>query len=204
MEGTMAEIRIFAGNFAPRTWAFCQGQTLPISQNQALFALLGTIYGGNGSTTFQLPNLSGRVPVGTGAGTAGAPNVQTGQIAGEETHTITLDELPKHTHTAVISGTLSAPAPPVTFYGGSSAADSSDAVGNLFGDTSGAGLSIYASGTSDTVAMAFNEIAVSVNLSGSPSMTLQSFGSNAPHSNIQPYIAMNYVVCLRGIFPSRN
>ena len=87
MEGTIAEIRMFAGNFAPRNWLFCNGQTMSISQNTAMFSLLGTIYGGNGQTTFGIPDFRGRVAVGTGTG-PGLSNIQLGQVAG--TPTITL------------------------------------------------------------------------------------------------------------------
>src|ERR1700722_15526118 len=92
----LSEIRIMAFNFAPKGWAMCNGQTLPINQNQAIFALLGTTYGGNGQTTFQLPNLQGRVPVHQGSG--GGNNVVLGQSAGETAHTLTVQEMPSHSH----------------------------------------------------------------------------------------------------------
>src|SRR5215212_259973 len=97
MEGTIAEIRLFAGNFAPRNWAFCAGQILPIAQNTALFSLLGTTYGGNGQTTFALPDLRGRVAVGAGQG-PGLSNISLGQVAGETTHTLISQEIPAHNH----------------------------------------------------------------------------------------------------------
>lgn len=93
----IGDIRMFAGNFAPRGWLFCNGQLLPINQNQALFALLGTTYGGNGTTTFQLPNLQGRVPVDDGNG-AGLPPVALGQAGGAENVTLTVAQMPVHTH----------------------------------------------------------------------------------------------------------
>jgi microcystin-dependent protein len=95
----LAEIRIFSFNFAPKGWAMCNGQLLPINQNQALFALLGTTYGGNGITTFALPNLQGRLPVHVGNG------ISLGQAAGEASHTLGLTEMPVHTHVAVGSST---------------------------------------------------------------------------------------------------
>ena len=98
-EPFLAEIIMFAGNFAPRGWAFCQGQILSIAQNTALFSLLGTTYGGNGQTTFALPDLRGRVPVGTGQG-PGLPNVNLGDPAGEPTHTLIITEMPAHNHVA--------------------------------------------------------------------------------------------------------
>src|SRR6188508_367844 len=98
MEGTIAEIRLFAGNFAPRNWAFCQGQIMSISQNTALFSILGTTYGGNGQTTFALLDLRGRVPVGTGQG-PGLSDKQLGEEAGQEAVTLTVNDMPAHVHT---------------------------------------------------------------------------------------------------------
>ena len=97
-EGFIGEIRMFAGNFAPQGWAFCQGQLLSISQNTALFSILGTTYGGDGRVTFALPNLSGRVPVGVGQG-AGLTNRQLGEMSGTETVTLTTAQMPAHSHT---------------------------------------------------------------------------------------------------------
>ena len=97
-EGFIGEIRMFAGNFAPKDWAFCQGQLLSISQNTALFSILGTTYGGDGRVTFALPNLSGRVPVGVGQG-AGLTNRQLGGMSGTETVTLTTAQMPAHSHT---------------------------------------------------------------------------------------------------------
>jgi microcystin-dependent protein len=94
----LGEIKIFSFSFAPRGWAFCSGQLLPINQNQALFAILGTTYGGNGTTNFALPNLQGRAPLHFGNGAGGSYSL--GQVGGEQTHTLTTSELPPHTHTA--------------------------------------------------------------------------------------------------------
>src|SRR5512139_1201847 len=98
MEAFIGSIVLFAGNFAPRGWALCQGQILSIAQNTALFSILGTTYGGNGQTTFALPDLRGRVAVGTGQG-PGLPAINLGEVAGELTHTLIVTEMPAHTHT---------------------------------------------------------------------------------------------------------
>src|SRR5215510_651071 len=131
MEGTIGEIRMFAGNFAPRNWAFCAGQLMSISQNTALFSLLGTTYGGNGQTTFALPDFRGRVAVGTGQG-PGLPNITLGEVSGEPTHTLISTEMPSHTHALV---------------GSSADANSGRPGGGLLAKT---GTSIYVNTPADT------------------------------------------------------
>jgi len=179
MEGYLAEIRMFAGNFAPRGWFFCQGQLLSISQWTAVFALVGTTYGGNGQTTFGVPDFRGRVALGTGTG-PGLPTVDLGEMAGTPTATLNITNLPMHNHP--ITGTLSMQA----------AAD-----GALGTDPSnrrvGPG-SFYSASADDLINMA--------PLSGS--LTVGLTGSNAPFSIMPPYLGMNYIMCVEGIFPSRN
>jgi len=173
MEGTIGEIRMFAGNFAPRNWAFCNGQLLAISTNTALFSILGTTYGGNGQTTFALPDFQGRVAVGTGQG-PGLANVQLGEKAGTPNNTLTVANMPAHTHTMNAS---------------SDAASVGSPAGNSLGANARGGISPFAPGATSQVAM------------GS---TTGSVGSSTPVNNMQPYLGMNYVICLFGIFPSRN
>jgi microcystin-dependent protein len=175
----LAEIVLFAGNFAPRGWAFCQGQILSIAQNTALFSLLGTTYGGNGQTTFALPDLRGRVPVGTGQG-PGLPSVNLGQVSGEPTHTLIVTEMPAHNHTAQVQ--LNA---------ASGGGNSASPAGNVPA-ASTARDSIY-SNTSDTT-MAANGGQVTVGIAG----------GSQPHNNMQPYLGLNYIIAVEGIFPSRN
>lgn len=177
MEGYIAEIRMFAGNFAPRNWALCQGQILSIAQNTALFSLLGTTYGGNGQTTFALPDLRGRVPVGTGQG-PGLSDVQLGEVAGEPNHTLITSEIPAHNHAAT------APAASASTTATPSASVAPGPV------TLGAGVS-KSFGTTD----------LAINL-GAPTIGLA--GGSQPHNNMQPYLGMNYIICMFGIFPSRN
>ena len=197
MDGTMAEIRMFAGNFSPMGWQFCNGQLLPISQWTAVFALVGTTYGGNGSTTFGLPDFRGRVAVGTGTG-IGLSNVQLGQMSGTETVTLLSTQLPAHTHTATAgtggSGTATLNA--VTANGNTQSPS-----GNyLAGSRSASVASYIASGT--TAAMNAGSITLSNITAGAP--TIGITGGSQPHSNMQPYLGMNYVICLFGIYPSRN
>lgn len=176
MEGTIAEIRLFAGNFSPRSWAFCSGQILSIAQNTALFSLLGTTYGGNGATTFALPDLRGRVPVGTGQG-PGLPNFTLGEIGGTETVNLLINNLPAHTHTASLS----------------------------MGARNGAGNSISPTGNypaNVTNGYSNTQDAQMAPLNGSA--TVGNTGGSQPFSIMSPYLGLNYIICMEGIFPSRN
>jgi microcystin-dependent protein len=176
MEGTIAEIRMFAGNFSPRSWAFCSGQILSIAQNTALFSLLGTTFGGNGQTTFALPDLRGRVPVGTGQG-PGLPAYSLGQVGGVENVTLLLSNLPAHTHTATLA----------------------------MGARNGAGNSISPTGNypaNVTNGYSNTQDAQMAPLNGSP--TVGTTGGSQPFSIMSPYLGLNYIICMEGIFPSRN
>ncbi|HRL11111.1 MAG TPA: tail fiber protein [Aggregatilineales bacterium] len=163
-EPFMGEIKLVSFNFPPKGWALCNGQLLPIMQNQALFSLFGTMYGGNGQTNFALPNLRGRVPIHMGNG------FTQGQAAGSTAHTLNISEIPVHTHAANIS---SAPT-------GTSPAGMLPATGGqaLFAPTSKG------------------------NLAGGGSAVVQNVGGSQPHTNMQPYLVLNFIVALQGIFPS--
>lgn len=177
MEGYLAQIIMFAGNFAPRSWAFCQGQILSIAQNTALFSLLGTTYGGNGQTTFALPDFRGRTPIGTGQG-PGLPSVNLGEMAGAATVTVLVSNLPAHTHPATTTVGVSA-----------QNANSEEPGGNV------------------PAATANNSYAPANTVSGSlggVSTTVGVAGGGQPLNNLPPYIGMNFVICLEGIYPSRN
>lgn len=174
MDPFLAEITLFAGNFAPRGWAFCSGQLLPINQNQALFSLLGTTYGGDGRTTFALPDLRGRVPIQQGNG-AGLSHYSLGQRGGKELEQLTLANLPSHNHSVKI---------PVAEEG-----DEASPVGNyLAGDPNGA--TSYKA-TPDT-----NEFLATSN-------SLNNGGSQAFDIR-QPFLGLNYIIATQGVFPSRN
>jgi microcystin-dependent protein len=179
MEGTIGEVRLFAGNFAPQNWAFCQGQLLAISTNTALFSILGTTYGGNGQTTFALPDLRGRVPVGTGQG-PGLPNTTLGEMSGEPTHTLIITEMPAHNHVAQAQVNASSSQGTTASPGGAIPARSS-ARDNL-----------YSTGASDTTMS-----------SAAAQVTVGVAGGSQPHNNMQPYLGLNYIICLYGIYPSR-
>lgn len=175
----MAEIRLFAGDFAPKNWALCAGQILNINTNQALFSLLGTTYGGNGQISFALPDLQGRAPMGTGR----PPAVNTfvlGQMDGSNTTTAILTNLPAHTHAA--SGSFAV-----------SAYSDGGSVGSPTGAYLAALSGLYSNKPADST---LSPVSVSVNTG----MT----GSNAPISVQQPYLGINYIICMAGIYPSRS
>jgi microcystin-dependent protein len=185
----LSEIALFSFNFAPRGWAQCNGQLLPINQNQAIFALLGTTYGGDGKTTFRLPDLRGRIAVGVGQG-AGLSNYDLGQASGTESATVTAAQMPAHTHTvapSAVSATLrarNAAGNQQTPSGGVPAADASGTV------------SLYSDALPDA---SLN--AGAVTLTGG--VTAASTGGGQAHENRQPYLAMTFCIALQGIFPSQ-
>lgn len=177
MEGYIAEIRMFAGNFAPRGWAFCQGQILSIAQNTALFSLLGTTFGGNGQTTFALPDFRGRVAVGTGQG-PGLPSVDLGEVSGSPTHTLITTEIPAHTHTL----NASTNGPTVNTASGNLLASQSRSNGGTMPN-------VYGPNSNQTP---MGNLAIGI------------AGGSQPFSIMQPYLGMNFIICLEGIYPSRN
>lgn len=182
MEGTLAEVRMFAGNFAPRGWQLCNGQLLAISQWTAVFALVGTIYGGNGQTTFGMPDFRGRVAVGTGNG-AGITSVQLGEMSGFNTTTLLSINLPAHNHQ--VTGNISVPC----FNDEGNAANPG---GAFMAASNVAGTKMYNS-TSDGA------------LGNTPvSLPTTIAGNSSPVSVMQPYTGINFVICVEGIFPSRD
>lgn len=184
MEEYIGVIKIFAGNFAPRGYMLCQGQILSIAQYSALFSILGTTYGGNGTSTFALPNLQGAAPIGQGTGQG--TNYALGQAAGTPNVSILTSNLPAHVHAG--PGTISvsnAQATESTPIAGASIATPGAIVSRAFSPTLG-----FATSTP------------TVNLASS--ITTGATGSNIPISIMQPYLAINYIICTEGIFPSRN
>ena len=197
----IGQIMIFAGNFAPRNWAFCDGQLLSIAQNTALFSILGTTYGGDGRVTFGLPDLRGRVPVHPGQG-PGLSNVVLGQSWGIESTTLIAGQLPAHAHGIAalpVTGTVTGA---VNCY--SAAGDSRTPSGNLLaGDNSGD--KMYQSGTTAPNATLATS-AFSGALSGATTAATNTAltGSNLPVAIQPPSLGVYFIICLFGIFPSRN
>ena len=171
----IGEIIMFGGNFAPRGWAFCNGQLLSISQNTALFALLGTTYGGNGQTTFALPDLRGRVPMHAGQG-PGLADYSLGQRAGTESATLLVNNLPAHNHSVNAATAAPSPAP-------------LSPTGNFLAPVARGAPPIYATGPGNTQMNA-----------GMIGIT----GGSQPFPILQPYLTISFIIALQGIFPSRN
>ena len=170
----VGEMRVFGFNFPPRGWALCNGQLLPINQNQALFSLLGTTYGGNGTTTFALPNLQSRVAASFGNGPSLSPMTQ-GQTGGLENVTITTSTFPQHTHAVAATTSVANKRPP----GGKYFAADNASIADFY--------------RAPTTPVALD----------SRSLSTVSGGSQA-HNNMQPYTVLSYCIALQGIFPSRN
>jgi microcystin-dependent protein len=172
----VAEIRIFPFNFAPKGWAFCNGQLLPISQNTALFSLLGTTYGGDGKSTFALPNLQGQTPMQSGQG-SGLSLRDLGEIGGAENVTLLVTEIPSHAHFAQAGpNNTQLPTP----------------VGNVWTSGLKTGPSLYTPSGTGNADVAMNPLATSIT------------GGSQPHNNLMPFLTLNFCIALQGIFPPRT
>ncbi|MFF5381276.1 phage tail protein [Pedobacter suwonensis] len=206
MEGTIGEIRMFAGNFAPYTWAFCAGQTLSIRSYTALYAILGTYYGGDGTNTFKLPDLQGRAIVGAGQG-AGLTAYNIGNTAGVENASIQLSQIPMHTH---LANYVQAGSATITIKASADQSGEPSPSGNLLGAPSGVSEMLYNNLVPPKQPVAMGAGTLKVNSVSGPQLTglvVQSTGVAAPsatHENRQPGLALNYVICLEGIFPTRD
>jgi len=179
----LGEIRLFAGNFNPRGWAFCNGALLAISQNDALYALLGTTFGGDGVNTFGLPDLQGRLPVGQGTG-PGLSSYVVGQKGGTETVTLNTNQMPIHSHTFfanTAAGSLDRPG---------ATAQPAKAQQSVGGQSA---LLYVIPGNQSPI--------TTVNMNAA---NVQATGGSQPHENLMPVLAINYIIALEGIFPSRN
>lgn len=176
VDAYIGEIRMFAGNFAPAGWALCQGQIMPISQNTPLFSLLGTMYGGNGTSTFALPNLCGTAPVAYGQGNGLQEWVQ-GEVQGSEGVTLISTEMPAHNHNIAANSQPGIVDIPTNNYPANSQ------------DSGFSGNTDYATTTPNTT---LNPMALGV------------AGGSVPHNNMQPYLTVNYIIALQGVFPPRG
>jgi microcystin-dependent protein len=170
----VGEIRMFAGNFPPVGWMFCEGQSLAISENEVLFQLIGTTYGGDGQETFNLPNLASRVPIHMGTSPSGI-TYQLGELAGTEQETLTVQQMPSHNHGVVATSTSQANSPAGAYFATMT--------------SSQAGVTAYNVGPAATPLV--------------PSTLLPS-GGGQPHENVQPFLCINFIISLFGVFPSQT
>jgi len=170
-EPYVGEIRMFAGNFAPNGWMFCEGQTLPISENDVLFQLIGTTYGGDGEETFNLPNLASRIPIHMGTGPDGT-TYQIGEMAGTEQETLTTQQIPNHTHPLTASTNICQDTSPAN---------------KVLGQVSTGFL--YIQDSADT---------------GFAANSVTPQGGSQPHENTQPFLCINFIISLFGVFPSQT
>lgn len=171
----LGEIRLFAGNFAPRGWALCQGQLMPLQRYTALYAILGTQYGGDGRNTFALPNLQARVPIGQGAGGGLTPR-SVGNAGGSSSVTLITTQMPMHNHVPQASKEADESTP-----------------------KDGTWAPVVDPDTEDPIPT----FAPTPNVYMSP-VALSTAGSDSPHNNVQPYLGLNYIICLEGIFPPKG
>jgi microcystin-dependent protein len=172
----VAEIRMFPFNFAPKGWAFCDGQLMPLSQNTALFSLLGTTYGGDGKSTFALPDLQGSSPMHPGQG-PGLSLYDLGQQGGAEFITLLVSEIPAHTHTIMAAGN------PPPSNAGAPATDGTSSLGRSSGGTA--------------------YLAAPANMGNMAPQELAPAGGSLPHNNMMPYLTVNFCIALQGVFPAR-
>lgn len=201
MDPFLGQIIMFGGNFAPRGWALCQGQLLAISQNSALFSILGTTYGGDGRTTFALPDLRGRMPISEGTG-PGLSTRKLGQRGGEERTTLNLLQIPSHFHTASANTQVQV----------SSEVQASSALATSATPIEGGSIAAVAANRGEkTQALMYNNSTPDVSLA--PAVTagtaatqvhVDNSGGSQSHNNMQPYLTVHYIIALQGIFPSRN
>lgn len=170
----VGEIRMFAGNFNPNGWMFCSGQTMPIAENEVLFQLIGTTFGGDGQETFNLPNFQSRFPIHMGTSAASGVTYQLGEMAGTESVTLTTQQIPSHTHPLLAS---------------QDAGSQSNSLNSVLAAQSP--VSIYRP----------NAVAPNVPMHAS---SVSPVGGSQPHDNMQPFLAINYIISLFGIFPSQT
>lgn len=171
----IGEIRMFAGNFAPAGWAMCSGQLMPISENDALFTLIGTTYGGDGQETFQLPNLQSRIPIHFGSGPDGT-TYQIGEAAGTEEETLSIQQIPSHNHAPV---------------GSANPASQTSPAGAVLANATSPTVGILTYG-SDTPFVPMN------------AQSISPAGGSQPHTNTQPFLCVNFIISLYGLFPSQT
>lgn len=203
MDPFIGEIRIFTGNFAPTGWFLCQGQLLPISGYQALFAIIGTFYGGNGTSNFQLPNLQGRFPIGVGQSPSGQI-YNVGQIGGVEQIQLSINNLPNHTHLATFTPGTGGSS---SLMGSPNAGNSSTPAGNYIANGTDASGTLTSPIQNYVTPAAAGTTAALAGLSvtGAPgTVAVQPTGNSMPFVPTPLYVAFNYIIAYNGVYPSRG
>ncbi|SMF96084.1 Microcystin-dependent protein [Methylomagnum ishizawai] len=198
MDGYIGQITTFAGTFAPRNWHFCDGTVLPIQQYAALYSIIGTTYGGDGRSNFALPDLRGRTIVGAGSGPGLSPRVP-GTKSGAETVTLSIAQIPAHTHALTAQANVSIPGTKAS----TSAGNQSSPAGNILSvpsDGGGLGVQPYAPTATANTTMG-DSASATASFSNAPTTATGGGGS---HDNMQPYLALNYIICLTGLYPARS
>lgn len=199
MECTIGEIRLFAGNFEPRSWKFCKGQLLSISGYEALFSVIGNHYGGDGRSNFALPDLRGRVPVNPGNGAMGLEEIHYAQSGGTQQLTLTELQLPSHTHTPTETSTLS-----VEIQTSSQNGDTPVPGDNYLAR------SVYPKSRSEILDVNLysdsqdGKTIGGVNIQGTVTVQLANTGGGQPHENRMPFLGLNYIICIDGQYPTRS
>lgn len=206
MEPFIAQIMMFGGTFAPRGWAFCDGQLLAISQNTALFSIIGTTYGGDGRSTFALPDLRGRAPIHAGSG-PGLTARRAGQRIGTEETILTTPHLPAHNHAGTVdrivaSGEATVSIPASTASGNEAEPGNGAVLALAENATNGQEVNAYSNTAADTTLKSFSA-PVTINGTGG-NVAIGTTGNNIPFNNMQPSLCVNYIIALQGLFPSRN
>lgn len=205
MDEYIGVIKLFAGNYAPVDYMFCNGQELPVSQYQALFSILGFTFGGNGASTFKLPDLRGRVPLGVGSAVTGT-NYTLAQNGGQEAVALNQAQLPAHTHTAVTQPiSVSGLTATTTVNAGTAGNTTNDPTAAYWGKSPASGPA-QAQDYTDSKNVAMASDAVQVQLSGTlgtVNVDVGATGGGAAHNNMQPFLALNYIICVNGLYPPR-
>jgi microcystin-dependent protein len=205
----LGEIRMVGFGFAPYGWAQCSGQVMNINSNAALFSLLGTTFGGNGTSTFNLPNLQSRMPVGVGTGT-GLPTVNWGDNSGNYQVTVTQQQMPMHTHVATFTPTGGGTSPTVTVQASTTAGSAPAAAGNYLAATAkftGGGLGVgdmWVNSPAPSTLVNIGGVTATGGTSGGGSVTNALTGGSQPVNIMNPYVGLYFVIALQGIFPTRN
>jgi len=202
MEPMIAEIRLFAGSYAPRGWHLCDGTVLFINKNRQLFDLIGKRYGGDGMSTFALPDLRGRTVVGAIIPHRDDGGYETGSFFGQETVGLTTQEMPNHSHNVIFDKETVTPFRGVaTLYGAFDGGGKSSPEGNFLGVDTGTGAAPYASGGT-AVPMHADAISFENVQIAPPKVSVGFMGGQQPHSNMMPSLVLQYIICMNGIYPS--